>query len=167
MKNRGFTIIEVLVVMGILGTLLLIAGLSGRAWLDRYRVEGQMNEMYVDLMNARASAMQKNRVYFVTFAATQYAVYEDTTPSPDGDGLLQPASDVQIMQKKLNADYAITSDSGEIDFDQRGLATGLTGTGGQTTIHVNASFGTANDCITVSPTRIRIGVYNGAACVTQ
>ncbi len=163
MKNGGFTVIELLIVIIILSILLVIAGLSGRAWLDRYRVEGQVKEMYVDLMNARARAMQKNRMHFVRFTTAQYTVYEDTNPAPDGDGSLQPASDAQVLQKSAN--YAITSGSSEIDFDSRGLATGLTGT--QTTIRVTTSYGAAYDCLTISATRIRMGAYNGSTCVTQ
>lgn len=168
MKNGGFSLLELVVVMLILGTLLAIAGLSGKQWLDRYNVENQMKVMYIDLMNARTRAMQKNRMHFVTFPtpqyATQYAVYEDTNPAPDGDGALQQGSDTQVLQKELNA-YAVTSGSSEIDFDSRGIATGLTGT--QTTIRVIGSFGAAYDCITVSATRIRLGAYDGTTCVAQ
>ncbi len=167
MKNHGFTIVELLIVITILSALMLIAGISGRQWLDRYRVESQMKEMYTDLMNARARALQRNRMHFVTFpdGGTQYTIYEDTDPTPEE--AFDPAKDTQVMQKILNPSYAVTSDAGEIDFDSRGLATGLTGTQTQATIRVKASYGAAIDCLTVSATRTMMGVYNGSTCIAQ
>jgi len=169
-KNSGFTIIELLVVIGIIGTLLAIAGISGKTWLDKSRVEGQMNQMYVDLMNARVSAMQRGRMHFVTLAATQYTIYEDTNPGPDGDGDLQ-TDDRQVMQKDLNPLYSLTipAAASEIYFDSRGLAwavpPALLGAGQK--IHVTNSYGSAYDCIFIGPTRISMGAWNGTDCNLQ
>lgn len=160
-----------LIAMAIIGILLGYAGISGKAWLDRYRVESQMKQMFADLMNARISAMQKNRTFFVTFspsaaAAAQYTIYEDTTPAPDGDGVLTTGTDAVVTQTNLNPNYSITSNAGEIDFNSRGLVSaGLVGA--QTTIRVTGSFGSAYDCIAISATKTRMGAWDGATCVVQ
>jgi len=174
-NKSGFTIIEVIVVLVILGILLSIAGISGNAMLKKYRVETQMKQMFVELMNARVSAMQRNRTYFAVFnptpTATQYTIYEDTSPAPDGNGTLETAADRQVLRKILNSNYALTIPgvaSTSINFDTRGLASMLPGPmGTQQTVRVNGSFGAAYDCIVISLTRIRMGAWNGATCVVQ
>ncbi len=175
MKNKGFSIVELLFVIMILSALMLIAGISGKAWLDRSRVEGQMKEIYTDLMNARVSAMQKNRMYFVKLTSTQYTVYEDRdpdnpgNPALDGDGVLLP-SDFQVLQKNLNPSYSLTIPPAaeEVDFDSRGIASAVPGPlGTQQTIRVTGSFGASYDCVTISATRIWMGVYDGSMCVVQ
>ncbi len=170
MKNSGFSLVELVVVIAILSSLLLIAGLSGRTWLDKYRIESQTKEMYTDLMNARASAMQKNRTYFVTLASMQYTVYEDrdpanpTNPVLDGDEVFEAASDRLVMQK--NTQYPIVSapTGTSFSFDRNGLVS-LNGT-----LHfdlTNSSAGPAYDCITLLTTRILMGKWRGTVCDNQ
>jgi prepilin-type N-terminal cleavage/methylation domain-containing protein len=176
-KNKGFTLIELVLVLAIIGTLLAIAGISGTAMLNKYRVESQTKQMYADLMNARVGALSKNRKYFVTPTATQYTIYEDTNPGPDGDGVLQAASDNRVMQVILNGTYAVTmtpaaSVVNTINFDQRGLVSWSLGivsvpTVTQQTIRVTNSYGAAYDCIDISPMKIRMGSWNGAGCNVQ
>jgi prepilin-type N-terminal cleavage/methylation domain-containing protein len=170
MKNNGFTLIELVVVVAIAMILMAIAGISGKAWLDKYRVESQMKEMSIDMMNARVSAMQRSRMYMVVFspsaaAATQYTIYEDTDPYPDGNGTLETGSDRQVLQKSINPIYAVQTEAAQIDFDQKGLVSGMVGTA--TTVRVNGSFGSAYDCIVITLTGLRMGAWNGATCAVQ
>lgn len=168
MKDNGFSIIELLVVIGIVSILLAIAAINGRDWMDRYRVEGQIKEMYTDLMNARVSAMQKNRVFFVTLAPNQYSIYDDTysainPSSPDGDGVLQRGNDRLVMQKTIQ--YTLNS-SGDFNFTQNGLVSWSSGTNGGT-ISLTSSANPLSDCIALATTRILMGKMNGTNCVTQ
>jgi prepilin-type N-terminal cleavage/methylation domain-containing protein len=167
--TRGISLLELIVVLAIVGVLLAIAGVAGSAWMDQYRAETQMKQMFIDLMNARVGAMQKSRMHFLVLSPTQYTVYEDTNPQ-DGDEALQTASDRQVLQKSFNPRFAISYPgapaNSQMNFDTRGLVSaGLSGT--ETTIRVNASFGSAYDCITISATRIRTGAWDGATCVVQ
>ena len=177
MKNKnGFSLTELIIVVAIMSILFGIAGISGKAWLDRYRVEGQMKTLFTDLMNARLSAMQKSRTYFVIFspseaAATQYTIYEDrhpadmaSPPERDGDEVLQTDTDTRVTQTNLNPAYSLTSAAGEIYFNSRGLVPGLVGT---RTIRVIGSFGSAYDCIVVSLTTTRMGAWDGSECDVQ
>lgn len=165
MNKSGFTLIELIVVMLIFGILLAIAGISGKAMLDKYRVESQTKEMYVDLMNARARAMQRSRMHFVALTATRYTVYEDTNTGPDGNGTPEPALDTQVVRKDFNPLYSIAWNvvGDTITFDTRGLISG------ERSIWVSSDFGSAYNCIVIATTRILMGAWNGATstCVTQ
>lgn len=184
-SKAGFTLIEIIVVVAIIGTLLTIAGLEVSGWLSNYKVETEIKNMYVDLMNARARAMQRNRVHFVTLTTTQYKTYEDIYPAPDGDGQLTTggsdclcsstcsSSDCRVMQKDLDARYPIVwnGSGNEIDF----LTTGLSNV--NKTICSNTDFISANpspsgadyDCIIISTSRINLGclatsIPDGGVC---
>lgn len=169
MKDTGFSLIELIVVIAIISILLAIAAISGSSWLQRYYVENQTKEMYADLMNARVSALQRNRPFFVKMAPNQYAIYEDTysaaTPtSPEGDGLLQTANDRLVMQKTirytLNSSIDITATN--IVFSTNGLAFP-----DGTTIWFTSTADPATDCIALSTTRILMGKKNGTNCTSQ
>ena len=163
LKNDGFTLTELIIVVGIFGLLLGMAAIAAHDWLINAQVEDQMREMYADLTNARASAMQRNRVYFVRLAANQYSLYEDTNPSPDGDGALQTGQDRLALQRTTK----FTLDAGGVtgfNFMTSGLASVTT-----TTFSVRGISTTSPgyDCILISATRILMGKWDGTNCNAQ
>ncbi|MHC4890526.1 MAG: prepilin-type N-terminal cleavage/methylation domain-containing protein [Planctomycetota bacterium] len=170
-RTDGITLIELLVAISIIGILVVALGFQYEGWQGGYRIESQTKELYVDLMNSRSRAMQRNRAHFVTLAATQYILYEDTNPAPDGNGSLNTAADTQVLQKNLNPLYPITW-SGiadiEIEFTTRGLSND------NKTICTNTTDDSDYNCVEISATRINLGklttpggACNAANCVSR
>ena len=169
-NDKGFTMVDILMVVAILGILLGIGFFSYRGMMNRYNVEKQMKEMYVDLMSARIRAMQRNRIHFVTFTSTQYAVYEDTSPTPDGDGLFSAATDSLVMQKSLMPNFPIVrspdpnqwSNASPLQLNAKGLLdTSVTTTG---TVRVTVEANGEYDCIAISEIRSSLGKWDGTQC---
>jgi type IV fimbrial biogenesis protein FimT len=178
--EKGFTLIEVIITLTIIGILLGIAAISARDWVDRYKVEGQTKQLYSDLMNARVSAMQRNRIFYVTLATNQYAVYEDNysaatlTTTPDGDGILQTTKDRLVTQAATQYKLVLTPATfiasnptiSGFNFTANGLASFATAT---VDIQCQSTANPAYDCVEISLTRILMGKWNGttSTCIAQ
>jgi type IV fimbrial biogenesis protein FimT len=72
---RGFTMIELLVVVALVAIILAIAVPSFTSILARKRLEGVASELATDIQYARSEAAQRNAAVGVVFGTTCYAVY--------------------------------------------------------------------------------------------
>ena len=162
--EHGFTIFELLVVIAIVTILCSIGVVSARTWMTNATVEQQIQQMYADLVNARSRAMNYNRIHFVqlNLATRQYQIWDDTDPAPDCDGILTPAKDTLLVSTITKIPLWVNP-AGLIlkQFDNRGV---ISATG---TIGLTNTYKARLDCITVSPTRIRLGRWDGVANCVQ
>ena len=159
----GFTVIEALIVVAILGIIAVIAVDSFRGFGEKYRVEGETKQLYADLMDARGRAMQRNRASFALFTSSGYATYEDTDNPPDGDGTLTP-SDTRITSVTARHVITATLSGGASDFafNRNGTAT-ATGY-----VRFSSTVTADYDCVGIGTTRLHLGKYNGTnACVEK
>jgi len=168
--RNGFTTLELLVVMGIVLTLLAIAGMYTRSWIIKARVEQQAQQMYADLVSARSRAMNYNRIHFVvlTPAISQYQIWDDTFTAPDGNGQLDLGAngDTQIVST-ITKDQLWVNPAGstQFQFDNRGII--VLPNNVPITIGLTNTFKAAFDCIAVSSTRIRLGRWDGVTNCVQ
>jgi type IV fimbrial biogenesis protein FimT len=161
----GFTLVEILITIAILGILVMIAVSNFGGIIEKYKVEAETKQLYADLMDARGRAMQRNRMFFVRFSGTgigytRYATYEDTNTSPDGNGIWDNTADTRVASVAVTHGI-ITALPGGFDFNRNGIAS-VTGN-----IRFSSTASPDYDCITILPTRIKMGQYSGGVCVEK
>jgi prepilin-type N-terminal cleavage/methylation domain-containing protein len=168
--ESGMSLVELMIVVAILGIMLVTLSNAYQVWSERYRVENEIKELYADLMDARARAMQKSRAHFVAFYGTgteysRYAVYEDTNTGPDGNGVLDNTLDARIRDVQpryrfvtapAGTDEVMVNRDGTLNLDSATIRVPPPG-----------MFQADYDCIALSRTRIKMGRYNGADCVER
>lgn len=158
MQSRGFSLIELLTIVGILSILYAIGTLSFNTYQKRYRTDAQTRFLFSEIQKARADAVCQRRgtrikVYRDRFE--RYSTYQDDT------------SGVQPLQTHTLRFPVIWSQDGEvhiIDFEPQGITdsepreiVNVTKDSAGS-ICLEDSNGTGGvDSITVSATRTRIG----------
>lgn len=149
--QSGFTLVELMIVVAIIGIVLAIATMNIRQWNDKYTVESYTKEIHSILMRARNDAANTNTQVRVALAANLVTTHQDA----DGDAVIdagEPTTTNPYPQFTINSTIGLPT---TIVFDRRGMANA------PQTINItgyspNASPGV--DCIAVATTRINMGV---------
>ena len=79
--QRGFTLLEVLIVIAVLGILTGIGALAASSATPVHRLNGAMSLLRGDLYTAKVRAVKNNRQYKVAFTAGGYQIQRGTTGS--------------------------------------------------------------------------------------
>lgn len=176
-NHRGFSLVEMLVVIAILGIMAAIGVPNLTNFVRKSRIENQIRRIYSDLMNARAMAMNKSMTHFVVFAGNTYTIIADTSKNDQNDGV---PTDTQVLVRtgpeKTPFTYShsalqdeTTGDTigGWIAFNSRGIARTNNAPNGTISIQVTGVHPSLN-CISISPTQMRLGkLSSGGDCESK
>ncbi|KAF0219004.1 MAG: hypothetical protein FD174_2393 [Geobacteraceae bacterium] len=151
MGQRGFSLIEVLVVMGIIAILLAVATIQFNEWSRKAVMEGEIKRLYADLMRVRQEAVYSKRERTVVLAPSRYDIYSSNVTSVGA-----------LTQNTLTYPIVWNGAGNQITFNLRGT------TDNQKSICIDPSDNpAAYDSIVVSRARVRLGKRDiGGNCAT-
>ncbi len=96
--RRGFTLVELLIVMGVIGVLAVLTLVSVKAITADARLSSATNTVTAALANARATAMKKNQIVVIVFrpqfVGTREQAVEIVTAEWTGQSLLDASGNV-------------------------------------------------------------------------
>lgn len=99
--DRGVTLVELVVVVGVTVILVGALGFEFQDWMARYKIESQAKELYAEFINLKADATSLGRPQFVWIAGgKRYVMYDDSLPSPGGDGVATSAEVVSDKESR-------------------------------------------------------------------
>lgn len=146
--QNGFTLVELMVVVAVIGIILAVATLNFHQLNEKYRVESATKEIHSLLMRARNDASRTNTSRSVALTAHDVTSGTITANFPQ---------------------FTLTFAGSPIVFDRRGMSTGFNSNLTLRITDLSGNFipAAAMDCIVISPTRINTGKWSGAACVQR
>lgn len=170
MTERGITLIELLVVISIIAILAVALGFSFEGWLGKYHVEGATRQLYADLEDARARAVQGTDDYLVkidTAGASRmsYTIMQDTNENGTADDtpLRSFPKTIQYGTAAYDANNAAVALPLTLIFSKRGMMSPE-----ETVVNIVSDNDADYNCTKIDATRIGMGKMvcsnNGAIC---
>ena len=122
-NNSGMTIIELMVVIGILAILAGIAIPGFIGWLPNYRLRSASDDVQSTLQNAKLRAIRENAIVRVNFdfGNDTYVAFIDNGANADNG--IQEADEVMIKNGQMPAgiDFQDAGLGGAVRFTRRGF----------------------------------------------
>lgn len=156
MGTRGFTLVEIIIVMAIVAILSSIAVMNWNRLTTKSNIEGQIKTVHADLMTVRMEALYGKKARSVVVSGKEFRIYSSSvvTASP--------------LDKKSFKFNFVPSGDNKITFDASGMTNGTevsvcVDPVGDLTVANDA----AVDSLVVSQARINLGKRDeGGTCVT-
>lgn len=109
-KQSGFTLIEMMTAIGILGILAAVAIPGYISWLPQIRLSGATHQIVGDLMNARMLAVKESKDVTISTGASSYTV--------------TPQSETPVTKSISNSYPGVSMSTSSITFNARGVVSG-------------------------------------------
>jgi prepilin-type N-terminal cleavage/methylation domain-containing protein len=135
-KQNGFTIYELLTVIGIIGILAIIAIPNIISWRSEVKLRGASNNLREDLQMAKLIALREKDIVAVIFTANSYNIFFDTGAGSNAGNWNLDADEVFIRNRQLPVGVRIAlpttfdSPNNRTRFDGRGFPDPATLSGG-------------------------------------
>jgi prepilin-type N-terminal cleavage/methylation domain-containing protein len=129
-KNFGFTLVEVMIVIAIIGIIAGIAVPGYLSWLPNYRLRSAVLDLEGNIQWTRLQAIKRNQTWAVLFDNANDIYYVCSDPGGNGlwDGPVSMGGDGDTVEKSVNlADYGSginisAVSSPDFTFSNRGIA---------------------------------------------
>lgn len=175
---RGFTLVELVVVVGILIVLLTIASLS-QDFVQKHRLTAASRELLGDLQKLRHDALTRSlaadsRGFGLRFASnTSYVIFEFNDADKDFvyDGIGEEASqDTRNLPSSITVTIGASGNpaGNTLIYDKRGMprnTANWTLAANRTYVLRHPQVSQAR-CVSLTPAMIREGYWDGANCVS-
>lgn len=162
MNQRGFSLIELIVVMALTGILFSIVAINFNAWIRKAQIEKQTREFLTDLNLARSESVFRKRRHSIVLnsTATGYAFRRYSSENEIR------TSGTEVFTKSTSYQFSKKSGASAADlifeFDIRGFTNDLD------TIRIDpVNSGAAFDCVAIAISRLNIGKMEGSSCVQK
>lgn len=161
--RSGFSLIELIITIAIMGIVMGIATLNFQAWQKKNNMEAQLRQIYVDLNEARTNAFTQKKSYRIIFQPSSYVMKSYSTenePKSSGRTIANKTLKYGLTSKNTTGtSLAVDITDRFVEFNSRGFTSNLF-----TVIMNPLTADSVLNCLVIYETRINLGKINGTAC---
>jgi len=148
MNRRGFSLVELLIVITLMGLLTGIGTFQFSKYTKKSQISSQTRVLYGDLMEYRMRAFYEKRPWTFKISASGYGIYSSSNVD------VAPVTSVALKHP------VTSSDSLNVVYDRQGAAD----LSGKKAVCIASSNDSPVDSVVISATRVQIGKKDEGSC---